>query len=422
MTRKLEVLFLAHRIPYPPDKGDKIRSWRLFQRLTEQYRVHLACFIDDPRDWRHTDYLRSLSKSATFIKLRPRLAKAKSLAGLFADEALSNQYFRNLEMMWAVNAIRRRPLAAEIAFSSTMAQYIQEPVGARPRIIDFCDADSEKWRQYAEGGRAPLSWLYSREADKLAQTETSVINWADMSFAITEEEARILNQREGVQKPVQWWSNGVDTDYFNPVLPLPSIADAADVIFTGAMDYAANVDAVLRFAADVWPRVLKAAPAASFAVVGARPVNAIRSLHGKDGVIVTGRVDDVRPWLAQAKLIVAPMRVARGLQNKVLEGMAMAKPVVASPEAAAGITVAGNEALCIAGDVDAMAMRIIELLSDQEQRRRIGEKARMAVISDYNWDAQLDRLGRLIAPIVNVQSSPSASSSSNSSSILSSAN
>jgi len=422
MTGKPEVLFLVHRIPYPPDKGDKIRSWRLFQRLTERFRVHLACFIDDPFDWRHTEYLRPLCESAVYIGLRPRLAKVKSLAGVFSGEALSNRYFGSTGMARAVDAIRRRPLAAEIVFSSTMAQYIQDPIGGRPRIVDFCDADSEKWREYAEGQAAPLTWLYRREADKLARAETSIINWADMSLAITEEEARILNQREGVQKPVDWWSNGVDADYFDPTLSLPRTYEAAEVVFTGAMDYAANVDAVMRFVGNVWPRVRKAAPAASVAVVGARPAKAIRSLHGKDGVIVTGRVDDVRPWLAQAKLSVAPIRVARGLQNKVLEGMAMAKPVVASPEAAAGITVAGKEALCIADGVDAMAARIIELLSDQEKGRRVGEQARMAVIADYNWDAQLDQFERLIAPIVNIQSSSASSSSRSSSSILLSAN
>lgn len=422
MTAKLEVLFLAHRIPYPPDKGDKIRSWRLFQYLTERYRVHLACFIDDPHDWRHAEYLRSLCDSAVFVGLRPKLAKAKSLTGLLSGEALSKRYFASAEMARAVNVIRRRPLAAEIVFSSTMAQYIETSVGPRPRIVDFCDADSEKWRQYAEEARAPLSSLYKREADTLARTEASIVNWADLSLAITEEEARIINQRETVERKVQWWSNGVDTDYFDPALNSPLITNSADLVFTGAMDYAANVNAVLRFVEDVWPLVRKAAPHTSFAVVGARPVKVIRALHDRDGVIVTGRVDEVRPWLAQAKLVIAPMRVARGLQNKVLEGMAMAKPVIATPEAAAGITSTGKDALCIADSADAMAARVVELLGDEEQRRVTGERARAAVISDYNWAAQLGRFEQLLAPILNVQSSSSSSSSSNSSSILSSAN
>ena len=405
MTGKPEVLFLAHRIPYPPDKGDKIRSWRLFQRLTERYRVHLACFIDDPHDWRHTEYLQSLCESAVFVSLDPKLAKAKSLIGLFTGEALSNQYFRSDEMMRAVDAIRRRPLAAEIVFSSTMAQYVRTEVGARPRIVDFCDADSEKWRQYAEEASAPLSWLFKREADKLAHAETSIINWADLTLAITEEEAGVFNHRGGVNKSVQWWSNGVDADYFDPALKLPPITDAVDIVFTGAMDYAANIEAVLRFVENAWPKVLKTAPQASFAIVGARPAKAIRALQRQEGIIVTGRIDDVRPWLAQAKLVVAPMRVARGLQNKVLEGMSMAKPVVATPEAATGITFAGREALCIEDNADAMAARIVELLGDPEERRRIGEKARTAVVSDYGWDVQLDRFEQLLAPIINAQSS-----------------
>ena len=156
------------------------------------------------------------------------------------------------------------------------------------------------------------------------------------------------------------------------------------------MDYRANVEAVLEFASEVWPKISAAAPNAGFAVVGSNPVAKIRALDGVNGVSVTGRVDDVRPWLAQAKIAVAPLRVARGIQNKVLEAMAMAKAVVATPVAMAGID-CGSNAACTVQRADEMATEIVSLLHDRDRRDAMGAAARTAIVESYNWDHRLER-------------------------------
>lgn len=395
MTGKSEVLFLAHRIPFPPDKGDKIRSWRLFKHLAGKFDVHLACFIDDPRDFAHRDYLESLCASTAFVPLRQNIARIKSLAGLISNDALTFGYYRDKKMAAAVNNIRARPLAAEIVYSSSMAPYIASPIAGRTRIIDFCDADSEKWRQYALDTDGLLGWVYAREGEALARSETQIANWADASFAVTNEEAMLFNQRPGSRNHVGWWSNGVDVEHFDPAHSVAPVEAACDVVFVGAMDYRANVDAVREFTSEVWPKIRAAAPGASFAVVGANPSAKIRALDGKNGVTVTGRVDDVRPWLTQAKIIVAPMRIARGLQNKVLEAMAMAKPVVGTTEAMIGIN-CDNAAARIADTTDDMAEAVIGLLEEPDRALLIGAAARIAVTKNHNWNVELRRFDSAI--------------------------
>ncbi|WP_375207171.1 TIGR03087 family PEP-CTERM/XrtA system glycosyltransferase [Hyphococcus sp.] len=388
---KPEVLFLAHRIPYPPDKGDKIRSWRLLAFLAERYRVHLACFADDPRDLSHQAFLETLCESATIIPLNPRTARIQSIAGLFSGAPLSFRYFHHAKLAAAVRELRKKPLAAEIVFSSSMAPYIENPVVGRKRLVDFCDADAEKWRGYAQDAKGPIKNLYAREARTLAHMETQIVNWADASFAISEEEAAIFNARENTAKKVAWFSNGVDTVFFDPYASGIADAPAHDCVFTGAMDYRANVDGVLDFMKSIWPALRKGKPDASFAIVGANPASSIKALDGKDGVTVTGRVDDIRPWLAGAKIAVAPLRVARGLQNKVLEAMAMAKPVIASPEAMTGIA-APRDAAVIASSDEAAASSILALLNDIEAREHMGRAARHFVLSRHQWDEALKPL------------------------------
>ncbi len=391
MSAKPEILFLAHRIPYPPDKGDKIRSWRLLKHLMQSYAVHLACFVDEPRDFAHAEFLRSICASTTLIALNPQAAKAKSLSGYLTDEPLSMAYYRSKAMQQAVDAARARPLVAEVVFSSGMAQYVEKPFPDRKRIIDFCDADSEKWRQYAQDAAPPLRWIFAREGRLLARAETEIANWADTSFAITPAEAAIFNRRQALKKDVDWWSNGVDTDYFDPTVAFDELSTAADVVFVGAMDYRANVKAVAYFAEAVWPLILQSAPHARFAIVGANPVGRIRALDGRNRISVAGRVDDVRPWLGQAKTVVAPLRVARGIQNKVLEAMAMARPVVATTAAATGLGVTAGENILIADKAETMAQDIVSLLEGGDKRRQLGVAARRMVCERYRWGEQLKR-------------------------------
>ncbi len=408
MTGKPEVLFLSHRIPYPPNKGDKIRSWRLLKHLTRSFRVHLACFVDDPADFEHAAFLRSVCASTTLIRLDPLKMKAKSVSGFVTGKPLSVAFYNDHRMRMAVSKLRKKPLVAEIAFSSTMAQYIRKAIPGRQRVIDFCDADSEKWRAYSEGASPPMNWIYAREGRRLAALETDIVNWADASFAITPAEATLFNCRPGLERDVGWWSNGVDADYFNPALVLPQPLAGAEVVFVGAMDYRANVEAITEFVDKVWPIVRKQSPSLNLAIVGANPVRKIHALDGCDGISVTGRVEDVRPWLQQAKLVVAPLRVARGIQNKVLEAMAMATPIVATPEAVTGISGRHDETYLVADNAAETAVHIHSLLNDDDKAARIGAAARALIVDRYRWPTQLQRLDRALGHLGLDYSSSSA--------------
>ena len=398
MSTRPQALFLSHRIPYPPDKGDKIRSWHLLKHLTTTHRVHLVCFADDKNDLRHEDFLKSQLESVHIELLSPVPSRLKSAKGFLSGTALSFEYFKDQNLQAMIDKIRSLPLDLEIVFSSAMAPYIKTPIENRLRIVDFCDADSEKFLDYAQSSHWPMSAVYKREGRLVSDQETCIANWVDASFAITADEAAIFNRRSTIQNPVDWWSNGVDADYFDPTGVIDDPGKKYDVVFVGAMDYRANVEAVETFISQVWPEVRRAAPDLSFAIVGRNPVGKILKLNGVDSVHVTGAVDDVRPWLKSAKIVVAPLRVARGIQNKVLEAMSMAKPVIATPQAMTGID-CPEEAVCECSGHSEMSEAILALLAMPERRAQMGELARKAVLKNYSWPARLRRFDDLVAKL-----------------------
>ena len=400
------VLLLTHRIPYPPNKGDKIRSWRLLKRLASRFDVHLGCFVDDPKDWAYEDDVRSVCKSAYFARLDPKLAKLRSVWGLLTGAPLTLPYYADHGMRRWVQKMRQTPLAAEIAFSSSMAAYLQTPImtqaaPARPRLVDLCDADSAKWTQYATQKSGPMAWVYGREGRLLQQYEHDIIDWADAAFAISPAEASVMVEgRQSNDKPVHWYGNGVDSVFFDPTAKFKPIENVANIVFVGLMDYWANVDAVQWFMENCWARVRSDCPNAHLAIVGARPTAAIEALAKLEGVTVTGWVDDVRPWLHQSRVVIAPMRIARGVQNKVLEAMAMARPVVATKAAAEGLDLNEGAEILVEDEAQAFATAVVALVKNPMQGDSLGQAARARVRGEYVWARQLDRfdaqLDRLI--------------------------
>lgn len=396
MTKPV-LLYLSHRIPYPPDKGDKIRSWKTLEHLARRFSVRLGAFVDDPSDFRHEAHLKSVCEEVLLAPLDKRRAALRSLTGFMTGAPLTSPYYRDARMTDFVAAARANGLCAEIAFSSSMAQYIEKRANA-PRIVDLCDADSAKWMEYARLKSWPMNAVYAREGRLLSAEETRIINWADAAFAISEEEADLLGSRDGVEKEVRWFCNGVDAARFAP--GAAGAGPRHTAVFVGAMDYWANVDAVLWFMRGVWPQVRARLPEATFAIVGTNPVKAVKRLNGADGVSVTGRVEDVRPYVESASLVVAPMRIARGVQNKVLEAMAMAKAVVSTPAGLEGIDARmGSEAITAASH-DVFAREIVRLAQDEDAARRIGAAARLRVLADYQWPAQLARLDAAIDRLI----------------------
>lgn len=390
------LLFIAHRIPYPPNKGDKIRSFHLLRHLSERYAVHLGAFVDDPDDWQYQEALAPYCASIKLVGLRPSRAKLASLVGLARGEALTLPYYRNAELRrWADALAATGTVTRGLAFSSAMAQFLPDTLACR--VLDMVDVDSDKWTQYASTRRWPLSWLYAREGRKLAAWEASVAAAFDATLLVSEDEAKLLMQRApAARERIASFENGVDADYFSPQrnYPNPYAEGVRSVVFTGAMDYWPNVDAVAWFAERIFPAVRAAMPSAQFTIVGARPSADVLALARQPGVVVTGAVPDVRPYFAHAACAVAPLRIARGVQNKVLEAMAMARRVVATPQAAEGLrAVAQRDYLLARGEADLAAAAL-----DCLERPASSPAARACILEHYDWARNLAATDRFFEP------------------------
>ncbi len=400
-----DVVFLAHRIPFPPDKGDKIRSWQIFRWLVQRYRVHLGCFIDDPYDWRYADELRAQCGECWIGGLDKRRAKIRSLAGLATGEALTLGYYRSAALTrWVRGLVAGRGVDRMVAYSSSMAQYAMAPwaAGAR-RVFDFVDVDSDKWAQYAKGRGFPSGWVYAREARRLLAFERRAAALADATLLVSEAEATLFRRlAPEAAGRVHAMRNGVDFGFFNPdtAYENPFPAGSRAIVFTGAMDYWANVDAVVWFAREVLPRVRDGRPDATFCIVGANPTAEVRALAELPGVTVTGRVPDVRPYVAHAAAVAAPLRLARGIQNKVLEAMAMAKPVIATPQAVEGIDATAGRELMVGDGPEALAAATGVALdaAGGEASRAMGARARALILAHYGWESALGELANVLEP------------------------
>ena len=394
-----DLLLLVHRIPYPPNKGDKIRSWHLLRHLAARYRVHLATFVDDPDDWQYVPHVRKLCASSHFAPLDPRRARLRSLRALLANRALSLDYYSDrTTRAWVRRTMRETGIERIVVFSSAMAQYAQDWSQAR-RVIDLCDVDSEKWRAYAQKKSWPASLLYNYEASRLLRYERDVAAHSDAALFVSAPEAALFKSLapESAAR-IGWFGNGVDTAYFSPHADYANPYSAGErmLVFCGAMDYWPNVDAVQWFAHEVLPLVRARVPQASFVIVGARPAAEVQALAQLPGVIVTGTVPDVRPYVAHAALSVAPLRVALGIQNKVLEAMSMAKAVVLSPQALEGIDAAAGSEVLLAERASDMADMVVAALADEALCTALGRAARARVEASYGWEARLAPLDALL--------------------------
>ncbi|MEJ2530069.1 MAG: TIGR03087 family PEP-CTERM/XrtA system glycosyltransferase [Gammaproteobacteria bacterium] len=392
---KPALLYLCHRIPYPPNKGDKIRSFHLLQHLSSRCRVFLGAFIDAEGDWEYTSELDRWCEQTQFLHLNPAQARIRSLTGLLTGKALTLPYYYDARMAhWVSSVVTGEKIDAVVIYSSAMAQYVLDSeYGSMRRIMDLVDVDSDKWRQYSEKKSWPMNWLYRREADKLFAFERRSIAMLDYSFFVSGKEAEMFTRLapETLHK-VGFFNNGVDTEHFSPGLDVASpYSDSCQaVVFTGAMDYWPNEDAVAWFAQEEFPKLKRQWPMTVFYIVGSNPTEQVISLGKIDGVVVTGKVADVRPYIKHAAVVVAPMRIARGIQNKVLEGMAMARPVVVTTMGLEGIEAEDGREVLIADDTDGFLEQIDIIL--QGGNRALGVAARERVCRDFTWEQSLPRI------------------------------
>ena len=407
------VLYLVHRLPYPPNKGDKVRSYHLLKHLAARHRVFLGTFVDDPDDEVHLPTVHAMCAGMHASRLRPRWAKVRSLTGLVTGAALGLGYYRDARLAaWVGELQATTSIDATVVFSSTMAQYAPQSRrdGEPPLLVDFVDLDSAKWAQYAERHTWPLSWIYAREARLLLAYERALAVRAQRSFFVTEKETQLF--RDAAPEcagAVEAMGNGVDAEFFAPqpdrASPFP--AGELPVVFTGAMDYWPNVDAVCWFVADVLPALRTAWPALRFYVVGRSPSPEVQAL-ASEAVVVSGTVPDVRPYLQHAAVVVAPMRIARGVQNKILEAMAMARPVVAAAGCVDAVdAVRGNELLA-AETAEEYQAAIGALLEQPERAATVGAAGRQRVVRQYSWAAHLQTIDKYLPAATRATDSQSA--------------
>lgn len=400
------LLYLVHRLPYPPNKGDKVRSYHLLKHLRQQHRVFLGTFVDDPEDEAYVDIVRAICPDLHVARLTPRTARLRSLSGLLTHQALSLRYYQNTGLQaWVNQTLGANKMDATIIFSSVMAQYVPGTSGGAlpPMLVDFVDVDSAKWTQYATSHKWPLSWLYRREGERLLAYERAVAARAQRSFFVTENETALFRHKapESANR-VGVICNGVDAEYFSPNPSYSSPFSGSGVhpeqiplVFTGAMDYWPNIDAVTWFVQDILPVLRQTWPQLRFYIVGRSPSPAVLAL-ASNAVVVTGTVPDVRPYLQHAAVVVAPLRVARGIQNKILEAMAMARPVVASQACVEVIDSRPGEELVSAAEAADFVREIDALLRSPARAAAVGQSGRQRVVQSYSWDAHMASLDRYL--------------------------
>jgi sugar transferase (PEP-CTERM/EpsH1 system associated) len=367
--------------------------------LSEKYTVYLGAFIDDTNDWQYVGTLKTICEETCLLGLNTRVKKIKSLTALFSGDALSLPYYYDRRMSnWVNSTIRKHNINRIFIFSSQMAQYVMGDryEGIR-RVIDYVDVDSDKWLQYGKSNSGLLAWLYTREGKRLFDFEREIIKDFDAGVFVSSNEASLF---EGMitdnQRKLTYISNGVNCEYFNPTEDYNNPYGENDkvLVFTGAMDYWANIDAVCWFAKKIFIELSKLSPKVKFYIVGSNPDKVVLDLESISNIHVTGSVEDIRPYIRYATAVVAPLRIARGLQNKVLEAMSMAKPILATPAAMEGIMMEDRLVNICTTEGEFIEQTLNAINTNDSNSLNLD--LRSFVENNYTWESNLVRLDGLL--------------------------
>ncbi|MEM7664358.1 MAG: TIGR03087 family PEP-CTERM/XrtA system glycosyltransferase [Pseudomonadota bacterium] len=395
-----DILFLAHRVPFPPNRGDKIRAHHLLKKLSTLGRVHVGCFAESDEDRAGEGELAEITASHCIVDRRKPLMFA-GVEAMLAGKPVSLTAFHSARLeSWIKQALTLHPIDRIVIFSGQMGQYVPDSFAGRV-VIDLCDVDSAKFENYAEAGERV--WLNSREARLLATEEERLSRRADATILISDAEAVLFAGRlkQPAKANIEVIGNGIDAAFFDPatIAPHPELTahTGPHFVFTGQMDYRPNEQAALWAIEQFLPRVRATYPDAKFHVVGRNPTAVLKAHDGSEGAKIWGEVPDVRPFIASATCVLAPLLIARGVQNKVLEAMAMARPVLLTPEAATGIAATdGEHWLVNVADPASMIARFDAFHRDPHAAQRVGHAAREYVLAHHAWDAMLAPLERLV--------------------------
>lgn len=391
----MRIFFVSLRLPFPPDRGDRIATFNQIRHLSRSHEVHVFCLAHDRGDTDGIAGLLEHAASVTAIPTSPLAGKIRAGTALLTGRSLSVAIPDEAGLHAAIRekaAVLKPDLI--IVYSSNVAQFA-EHFPDTPRIMQFADLDSLKFEQYAKASPPPMNWLYAREYRKLLEYERHIAAGFDHSLVCTEIERRDF-ERLIPGRPVTCVGNGVDLEYFRTA---GAEKTPGRMIFTGIMDYLPNIDAVTWFCDEILPLVQARIPGASFVICGARPNATVLKLAGRPGVTVTGRVPDVRPHLDQSEVAVLPIRISRGIQNKLLEAMAMNLPCVSTRPVWQSTTIPEGSGILVGDMPAAFADRLIGLLGDRAMRDRMAVLARREMETRYTWDAQMGLLDQVVAAV-----------------------
>ena len=402
--RTRRVLLLTHRVPYPPDRGDRIRSFNLLKLLSQHFEVGLACVSDEAVTVEQRQVLSQLAGRLSIRETNKLISRARGAAALLRGEAVTPSLFYDPKLAQTILRWHaQRPFDAVLTFCTGMLRYARllthpaykpaQFAGSRPwHVLDLVDVDSQKWSAYAKQTSGPMKWVYEKEAERLAKIEAGTEDRIDRISVISAAEAEVYREQFRDHPGLSVIENGVDLAYFSP---LPDIASQTTV-FVGVMDYKPNVEAVQWYIDHVHPLVRKKHPQAKFVIVGRDPSPKVKALRHHEGVEVIGTVPDVRPYLEQAAAVVAPLQVARGVQNKVLEAMACRRAVVCTPQAATGIRALTGRHLLVADSPRKFSRYVRALIRDDHYRQQVSAAARRCVQRRYGWDKALGPMVELL--------------------------
>lgn len=404
----MNILFITQRIPYPANKGEKIRSFHQIKHLAEQKNnITVLSPYEDDEELAFAEQLSLFENISSYcIKLDSKIRRL--LIGLLKNESLSVANFYSDRLQCEIDSsIKQSSFDAIICTSSAMAKYIfrsksLKNMPTRPMLLmDFMDLDSDKWQQYANTSRWPMKWIYQREAKLLASYEQKITQAFDISFFIADAEVALFKAQVKSTGKVLTLGNGMDTEVFSPAPISPNNLDPV-FLFTGVMDYKPNIDAVVWFVEEVWTEILNQYPKARFIIAGMNPTTQIEELKRSKGIEVTGFVDDILPYYHQADYFVAPFRLARGVQNKVLQGFACGLPVISTPMGAEGIDCEDDKSILIASTAQEFLKQINRLEQNSSFKNIIIKNALELIYDHYSWQGKLQTLDDELKSINNL--------------------
>jgi sugar transferase (PEP-CTERM/EpsH1 system associated) len=404
----MKILFLSHRLPYPPDKGERIRAFHELKYFGERHEVDLMCFADSPEGAEHEDACRLICRSVSVevLSRTTRLLRA-AWAGI-RGQSMSNAFFYSPKFARNVReALQQRSYDLIFVYCSSMGRFIPQPAPA-PIVADFVDADSAKWAQYAQICRPPLSWLYKREARAVAASELSLGSRAVLSLTTTAHDARELCALHNYRFSAEVMPNGVEVPEISGTSDCSAILNLKPfVVFVGTMNYRPNADAAVFFAREIFPLIRRIHPRLNYVIVGRDPSRSVQRLARIPGVTVTGRVPDVYGYLRNAEASVAPFRISQGFHNKIAESLAVGTPVVTSERAAAGIGLSEEDGLYTAEAPDQFTEMLDYILRNTNIRSRLRDSS-AALRTRLSWETRLRRLEQRIVRAIAEGGKPMA--------------